>query len=234
LQYYYEPTLADPQQIPSRTGTQAIPAGEYTFDWAFAPRIGLTWDVTGDGRSKAYLNAARYFERVPNDLAIRSLSNEAGLGSMQWSDWSLANGGPITASQLSRGRVVGSQTSVADGTKLPYVDEYVIGWQQELGRDVSYELRGIYREQGRALEDVQFNTVEATENYYAYYYMGVPGDPNGIDHIPFPYDTGLICALPTPTGTPLVLRSATTFLAIPVRTLRPDSRRPCGSTTPSS
>jgi hypothetical protein len=50
----------------------------YTFDWAFAPRIGLTWDVTGDGRSKAYVNAARYYERVPNDLAIRALQFLSG------------------------------------------------------------------------------------------------------------------------------------------------------------
>jgi len=194
LQYYY----ADPQKTPSHTSAPLV-AGEYTFDWAFAPRIGLTWDVTGDGRSKAYLNAARYYERVPNDLAIRSLSNEAGLGSMQWSDWSLANGGPTTASQLSRGRISNPLSSVADGTKLPYVDEYVVGWQQELGRDVSYEIRGIYREQGRALEDVQFNTVEATENYYAYYYLGTPGDPGGIDHIPFPYDAAR-CTYEPPPG----------------------------------
>jgi outer membrane receptor for ferrienterochelin and colicin len=196
LQYYYD----DPQKTPSRTGTQALVAGEYTFDWAFAPRIGLTWDVTGDGRSKAYLNAARYYERVPNDLAVRSLSSEASIASVQWNDWSLANGGPTTTSQLSGGNVIGAQSAVLDGTKLPYVDEYVVGWQQELGRDVSYEIRGIYREQGRSLEDVQFSTVEATENYYAYYYLGTPGAPGGIDHIPFPYDATRCTYEPSPVN----------------------------------
>src|SRR5262245_9259423 len=167
-------------------------AGEYKFDWTFAPRVGLTWDMKGDGRSKAYVNAARYFERIPNDLAIRALSNEAGLGTTTFSSWDITNGNPGV--QTNSASIRGGQTRVEDGTKLPYVDEFVLGWQQELGRDTSYEVRGIYREQGRALEDVQFNSVEATENYYSYAYFGaMPGfEANGItpfiDQVPFPSD----------------------------------------------
>ena len=160
-------------------------AGSYKFAWAFAPRVGLTWDTKGDGRSKLYANVARYFERVPNDLAIRSLSNEAGLGTTSFAGWDLVAGTPTN--QTTGSSIRGGQTSVQPGTKLPYVDEYVVGWQQEIGRDVSYEVRGIYREQGRALEDTQFNSVEATENYYAQYYFGGLG--TAIDKIPFPNDS---------------------------------------------
>jgi outer membrane receptor protein involved in Fe transport len=215
LQQYYDDGL----HTPSTTRSSAE-AGEYKFNWAFAPRIGLTWDVTGDGRSKAYLNAARYYERVPNDLAIRALSNEAGLGTTTYGDiplvpgpaWDLGIGSPVTANQTRGGSVRGGQTRVEEGTKLPYVDEYVVGWQQELGRDVSYEIRGIYREQGRALEDVQFNTVEATENYYIQYYLGAAGV--GINQIPFPdfgsaYFGEYVLANPgenTPAGFPSALR----------------------------
>jgi len=190
-------------------------AGVYKFDWVFAPRVGLTWDTKGDGRSKAYLNVARYFERVPNDLAIRSLSNEAGLGTTTWAGWDLATGSPTN--QTSGGSIRGGQTTVQDKTKLPYVDELVLGWQQEVGRDVSYEIRGIYREQGRSLEDTQFNTVEATENYYANYYFGYflglnintvpfPNDPQGPAGAPF---GNYVLANPgdnTPAGFPKAVR----------------------------
>ncbi len=44
---------------------------------------------------------------------------------------------------------------MADGTKLPYVDEFVLGWQQLIRPDLSIEVRGIYRDQGRVLEDTQ-------------------------------------------------------------------------------
>jgi hypothetical protein len=172
--------------------------------------------------ARSILNAARYYERVPNDLAVRSLSNEAGLGQMSWNDWSLTGGGPSPANQTTRGRVTGGTTSVADGTKLPYVDEYVLGWQQELGRDVSYEVRGIYREQGRALEDVQFATVEATENYYAYGYWGTA--PPNIDRVPFPNDPAVFAPDPNdPTFLVPDRRSASTSLRIRDRIRRPDS-----------
>jgi hypothetical protein len=211
LQFYYD----DGVRTPSSTDPAAV-AGEYKFDWTFAPRIGLTWDVTGDGRSKAYVNAARYYERIPNDLAVRSLSNEAGLGTTIYNDWSLTAGGPSPDHQTNGGSTRGGQTRVEEGTKVPYVDEYVLGWQQELGRDVSYEIRGIYREQGRSLEDVQFNTVEATENYYIQYYLGTVG--TGIDQIPFPNDPQAPAGAPfgeyvlanpgenTPSGFPTALR----------------------------
>jgi len=196
LQYY----LWDGNQIPvtkTPTALRSTGSGDpttYKFDWVFAPRVGLTWDTKGDGRSKLYANVARYYERVPNDLAIRALSNESGFGTVTYNNWDLngETGGIVGAPDWQSARGLGSfrggQTRVEDKTKLPYVDEYVLGWQQELGRDISVELRGIYREQGRALEDVQFNTVEATENYYAYAYFGVPGVD--IDTAPFPNDPG--------------------------------------------
>ena len=98
----------------------------------------------------------------------------------------------VPTNQSTGGSFRGGQTRVEDGTKLPYVDEYILGWQQEIGRDVSYEIRGIYREQGRALEDTQFNSVEATENYYSYAYFGpstpTTSSPQTVDTVPFPAD----------------------------------------------
>ena len=154
------------------------------FDWTFAPRIGLTWDSKGDGRSKAYVNYARLFERIPNDLAVRAFSNETSISTVTFGGWDIDAGIPIN--QTANGRLRGGASTISPGTKIPYVDELVVGWQQELGRDVSYEVRGIYREQGRSLEDVQFTTVEATENYYIGYYFGAVG--TDIDQVPFPND----------------------------------------------
>ena len=54
----------------------------FTGNWA--PRLGLIWDVRGDGKSRAYVNWGRYFERVPNDLAVRSFSNEVGISRQEF------------------------------------------------------------------------------------------------------------------------------------------------------
>ena len=51
------------------------------FKWSgnWAPRIGATYDVLGNGRSKLYANWGRFFAKVPNDLAARALSADAGV-----------------------------------------------------------------------------------------------------------------------------------------------------------
>jgi hypothetical protein len=57
------------------------------------------------------------------------------------------------------------------------VDEIVAGYQHEVSKDLSVEVRAIYREQGRSLEDVQFATLEAIQNYYYGTNYGYPEDP---------------------------------------------------------
>ena len=42
----------------------------------YSPRVGFTWDVTHDGKSKFYGFYGQYVERVPTDMAIRSLAHE--------------------------------------------------------------------------------------------------------------------------------------------------------------
>ena len=44
----------------------------------WAPRIGVVYDVLGNGKSKLYGNYGRYYARIPNDLAARALSGDAG------------------------------------------------------------------------------------------------------------------------------------------------------------
>src|SRR5215207_192869 len=48
----------------------------YSFTGNWAPRIGVTVDPFGRGKTKAYYNYGRFFEFIPLDLAERSLSAE--------------------------------------------------------------------------------------------------------------------------------------------------------------
>jgi hypothetical protein len=56
---------------PAPAGTLA-----YSFTGNWAPRIGVTVDPLGQGKTKAYYNYGRFFEYIPLDLAERSLSSE--------------------------------------------------------------------------------------------------------------------------------------------------------------
>jgi hypothetical protein len=176
-------------------GTSTYSPDGYTFSGNWAPRIGVAWDVLGNGRSRAWLNAARYYQRVPNHLAVRAFSNEVTLGLQDFDDRDLTTprtlgfsypfcddgGGGFTSCSPS-GPVFTQgidPTSVVDGTKLPYEDELSGGYAFEVTPESSLEVRAIYRTQGRALEDVQVSSVEQIQNFYYGTGYGYPYDPFG-------------------------------------------------------
>ena len=176
-------------------GTSTYTPDSYVFAGNLAPRLGVTWDVLGNGKSRAYMNWGRYFERVPNDLAIRALSNEVGISRQEFNDRDLTTprlspNGPTTCSDGAGGTnsctpLVGvlsqgvDKTNVVGGTKLPYEDELSAGFAFEVTPNSSFEVRTIYRTQGRALEDVQVNAIEQIQNFYYGYSYGYPYDPFG-------------------------------------------------------
>ncbi|RMF74812.1 MAG: hypothetical protein D6738_05410, partial [Acidobacteria bacterium] len=128
----------------------------YKFDTEISPRIGVTFDPFANGKTKLFAHYARYFERVPADLAVRQFSNEFGVSQFEFTDPLLTN--PRGTSIRLQGLTPGV---VQPDTKLPYQDEIVLGVSQQLRPDLAVEVRGIYRDQGRVLEDVQFVTNEA-------------------------------------------------------------------------
>jgi len=144
--------------------------------------LGVSFDPGGNGKTKIYASAARYFERVPADLAARQFSQSTGLQEMRFSDPYLTTRapGPIYAGGLN-------QSYVMDGTRLPYMDEATLGWQQLLRPDLSLEVRGIYRTQGRVLEDVNYTPAESVLNFY--YWIDWDGDEvpdDNMTELPFP------------------------------------------------
>ena len=55
----------------------------------WAPRIGATYDPTGNGTMKVYGNCGRFYARMPNDLAARALSADAGVSRADYFDANL-------------------------------------------------------------------------------------------------------------------------------------------------
>jgi hypothetical protein len=137
------------------------------------PRIGFIWDFTGAGRSKLFLNYARYVEApLPLDVNVRAGGDDIQLD--RNANVSLINGpsgAAILAGTASGLGCLGCEATPVDaGLKPQTVNEITFGFEHLLGRDFTIGARGIYRAQGSVIEDGSFDDG-------AHYFLFNPGEP---------------------------------------------------------
>jgi hypothetical protein len=143
-------------------------AGQIITDFSlknnWAPRIGATYDLVGDGKSKLYGNFGLFYARVPNDLAARALSSDSGITRADYFDANLTQ--PIPAGVVTTNPITGASTTthfltaglsadtIDPNAKLSYVREWVGGFEREILPNTTADIRYIHRSIPRVLEDV--------------------------------------------------------------------------------
>ena len=130
----------------------------YVFAGNWAPRMGFIIDPTGGRKTKLFANWGRFFEKVPQDPAIRAMSVESSYNNQYFTAL------PPSAATLVPGSVASpvgtSPTLVAGGTKSMYQEEIIAGAERELGGGVVVSARFIHRSIKRIIEDISGITVE--------------------------------------------------------------------------
>ncbi len=139
-------------------GTGALTHCSFTWDGNWGPRIGGTYDVLGNGRSKLYGSYGRFYSKIPNDLAARSMSADAGISRGDYFDLNLTQPVPegVTALGTTRHLIVAgaSAATIDPNSKSTYINEYLGGLEFEVAPSLSLGVRYIYRSIPRVLEDV--------------------------------------------------------------------------------
>jgi hypothetical protein len=127
-----------------------------------APRIGIIYDPTREGRSKIFAHYGRYYESIPMTLSNRAFGGEGVL----------ASNGPTRslADAQAVGAMTGEMLVMQKNIKGSYNDEVVVGGQVQVMPDLVVGLTGIYRWLGRALEDIADPTGQT---------LGAFGNPDG-------------------------------------------------------
>lgn len=125
----------------------------------WAPRIGAIWDPQNNGRSKAYVNFGRFYESIPMDINIREFGGEISLDVNNFNPNSQAltpdpNAPKFTSSKLPYRLLGGGTVPVDPNLKGQYVDEYLVGYDYEVGSNLEVGVKGTYRNLGRVIEDM--------------------------------------------------------------------------------
>jgi hypothetical protein len=141
----------------------------FTFDWEFAPRLSVAYDVRGDGRQKAYGYYGRYYDPIRNNM-----TNFAGTltGSVLLEQVFINN---QWVTYRTRGGPVQQDAFFSPTTQTPYTDDVAAGYQVDLGRNMSFESNYTYRRTRDILEDYDLGL-------YAIAVNGTTTYPGPIDH----------------------------------------------------
>lgn len=144
------------QDIKGRSGETQIDIGDN-----FAPRLGFIWDVMNNGRSKLYGNYGRFHESVPMDINIRAFGGELSVFSYNF-DPTAGNLMPDATAPTRTGTLGGGTTPVDPDLKGQYIDEILLGYEQEVANNLSVGVKATYRDLGRVIEDL---LIPGTGNY---------------------------------------------------------------------
>jgi outer membrane receptor protein involved in Fe transport len=132
---------------------------DFTLKNNWAPRVGATYELDNTGKTKVYGNWGRFYSRMPNDLAARSLSSELTVTRGDYFDANLTQ--PIPDGTLAGGQTTHLVTTggtagdtIDPNAKMSYVNEWVAGFERQIMPNTSVGVNFIHRNTGRVLEDV--------------------------------------------------------------------------------
>ena len=162
------------------------------FSDMISPRVGFSWDVKGDGTTKFFGNAGRYYIPLTNKL-----TDYFGGGTTDEHTYYVLNGwveqtDPITGAtylfpdigaQIGPVNTDGNapapddvRTAVARDLEQVFQDEFILGFQQAINQTWSYGVNATYRKLTRAVEDVRINHVEGCPWYSGDWPILNPGE----------------------------------------------------------
>jgi outer membrane receptor protein involved in Fe transport len=127
---------------------------DFSFSDMVAPRVGFTWDVARNGRSKLYGHFGQFFESVPLDINARAFGVEQ-FNFFYFYYPTDGSGNPVLPNASNPGYHfysyrLGTGTRVSDDIKPMYTEELLGGFEYEVLPNVAVGVK--YTE--RSIEDV--------------------------------------------------------------------------------
>lgn len=165
---------------------------EASFSDMLSPRLGFSWDPRGDGTTKVFGNAGRYYTPLTNKLTDYFGGGTTDEHTYYVLDRWDERTDPVTGATY-RAPVIGAQigavntegnvpapddmrTTVDKDLKQVFQDEFILGFQQAINQAWSYGVNATYRKMTRAVEDVRINHVTGCDWYSGDWPILNPGE----------------------------------------------------------
>jgi hypothetical protein len=128
---------------------------------SLAPRIGVVYDPTNEGRAKLFAHFGQYYQSIPMDLVQRAFGGQGGIATdypsgCSPSSWATCQpaGEPYS--------ITSPRLLVQPGLKGTYNNEIVFGGQLQRWRDFVFGASLIRRWLGRVIEDTGGSLADST------------------------------------------------------------------------
>jgi hypothetical protein len=138
----------DQEDIKDYTGTTV-----FTLKNEWQPRIGLSWDVIGDGSSKLSASYGRFYFAMPTDLNVRAYGAQTTATVYNYSSNPADIFQDPAAPKLTNAQGGAFTEPVQPGLKGIYNDEYSLGFDKAIDPTFAIGVKGTYRHLGRTIED---------------------------------------------------------------------------------
>ncbi|CAM2009468.1 TonB-dependent receptor [Acanthopleuribacter pedis] len=127
-----------------------------------APRIGISWDPFGEGRTKVFANYGRFYMPVSPNTNVRMASGELDEHFVSYLLGVNPDGSPVIGEQIahqvvSNGEVPASDRLFNQEAGPMYNDEYMIGYQQQTNSGWRFGARATWRDLVQSIEDISIN-----------------------------------------------------------------------------
>lgn len=162
----------------------------------WAPRIGVAWDIDGDGERKAFVNVGRYFLPVANNTNVRLSGNEFDVfryftlegvtpgEAFGRPNYTLDLGPQVGPDRVNADGSVPDTRAIVDQDIDPmYQDEIILGYEAAINDDWAWGVRGIRRVLNGAIDDMEVSSyLDATYGCHIGngYVLGNPGEETTI------------------------------------------------------
>jgi hypothetical protein len=149
-----------------------------------SPRLGLVFDVFGDGKTALKASWSRYTEPLLGTNLFGTGINQPGWLMAMWIDTNMNRQIDVTDSfipiSVPPSPLTLNASDVLDpNLKAPYTDEFVVGLERELFKNFSASISYINKKDNRIIEDPEsFRGLNANSGWWVPYTVNDPG-PDG-------------------------------------------------------